>query len=61
MCPAWYRAWLSQFIGNKYFAFEDKSKAIVKQGSLFLLIEMIAFGNFNVLFVRSAGEPYAHS
>jgi putative flippase GtrA len=37
-----------QFIGNKYFAFEDKSKAIVKQGSVFFAIEMVAFG-LNVL------------
>jgi putative flippase GtrA len=39
---------LIQFIGNKYFAFEDRSKAIVKQGSLFLVIEAAAFG-LNVL------------
>jgi putative flippase GtrA len=39
---------LVQFVGNKYFAFEDRSKAIVKQGSLFLLIEAAAFG-LNVL------------
>jgi putative flippase GtrA len=39
---------LVQFVGNKFFAFEDRSKAIVKQGSLFLLIEAAAFG-LNVL------------
>ena len=39
---------LVQFIGNKYFAFEDRSKAIVKQGSLFVLIEIVAFA-LNVL------------
>jgi putative flippase GtrA len=39
---------LIQFIGNKYFAFQDRSKAIVMQGSLFFVIEMFAFA-FNVL------------
>jgi putative flippase GtrA len=37
-----------QFIGNKIFAFDDRTRAIVKQGSLFLMVEMIAFG-LNVL------------
>jgi putative flippase GtrA len=37
-----------QFVGNKFFAFEDRSRAIVKQGVLFLTIEGIAFG-LNVL------------
>jgi putative flippase GtrA len=41
-------AGLSKRVGNKYFAFEDSSKKIVKQGSLFLLIEAVAFG-LNVL------------
>jgi putative flippase GtrA len=36
------------FVGNKFFAFEDRTKAIVKQGSLFFLIEMAAF-TLNVL------------
>lgn len=40
---------LIMFIGNKYFAFEDKSKQLLRQGSLFLLIEMVAFG-LNILF-----------
>jgi putative flippase GtrA len=34
---------LVQFFGNKFFAFEDRSKAIVKQGALFFSIEMAAF------------------
>jgi len=37
------------FVGNKLFAFEDRSKQVVKQGSIFLLIEAAAFG-LNVLF-----------
>lgn len=32
------------FIGNKYFAFEDRSRAILRQGSMFLVIELVAFG-----------------
>jgi len=39
---------LIQFFGNKFFAFEDRSKAIVKQGTLFFSIEMVAFA-LNVL------------
>ena len=37
------------FIGNKYFAFQDKSQKVVKQGMLFLAIEAVAFG-LNALF-----------
>lgn len=37
------------FLGNKFFAFEDRSRAILRQGGLFLVIEMIGFG-LNVLF-----------
>jgi len=39
---------LVQFIGNKFFAFDDRSRAIVRQGSLFFIIELVAFG-LNVL------------
>ncbi len=39
---------LVQFIGNKFFAFEDRSRAIVKQGTLFFAIEIVAFA-LNVL------------
>jgi len=39
-----------QFLGNKYFAFDDRSKALVKQTSLFLLIEIVAFGLNALLF-----------
>ncbi|MCI0640237.1 MAG: GtrA family protein [Gemmataceae bacterium] len=38
------------FIGNKYFAFEDRSRAIVRQGSLFFAIELVAFGLNALLF-----------
>jgi putative flippase GtrA len=34
---------LIMFVGNKYFAFEDRSPAVVRQGSLFVLVEMGAF------------------
>lgn len=37
------------FIGNKYFAFEDKSKKVLRQGVVFLVIEAVAFG-LNALF-----------
>jgi putative flippase GtrA len=37
------------FIGNKYFAFEDKSKKVLRQGALFLAIEAVAFA-LNALF-----------
>ena len=37
-----------QFFGNKFFAFDDRSKAVVKQGAFFFLIELVAFA-FNVL------------
>lgn len=37
------------FVGNKYFAFEDKSKKVLRQGLLFFVIEAIALG-LNALF-----------
>ncbi len=40
------------FIGNKFFAFQDQSKNVVKQGGLFLLIEAIALGLNVLLFDR---------
>lgn len=36
------------FFGNKFFAFQDQSKNVVKQGGTFLVIEAIALA-FNVL------------
>jgi putative flippase GtrA len=39
---------LIQFVGNKLFAFDDRSREIVRQGSRFFLIELVAFG-LNVL------------
>jgi putative flippase GtrA len=38
------------FVGNKYFAFEDRSTQVVKQGSLFLAIELIGFALNALLF-----------
>jgi putative flippase GtrA len=40
------------FFGNKIFAFQDQSKNVVKQGSLFLLIEAIALALNVLLFDR---------
>ena len=34
----------AQFIGNKWFAFGDRSRAWVRQGALFLAVEAVAFG-----------------
>jgi putative flippase GtrA len=34
---------LVQFFGNKYFAFGDRSRALLRQGSLFALVEVGAF------------------
>jgi putative flippase GtrA len=31
------------FVGNKYFAFDDRSKALVRQTGLFFLIELCGF------------------
>src|SRR4051794_21656991 len=28
------------FVGNKYFAFQDRSSGVLKQGGIFLLIEL---------------------
>lgn len=39
----------AMFIGNKYFAFEDKSKNVLKQGLTFAVIEAVGVG-LNVLF-----------
>ena len=52
---------LVQFLGNKFWAFDDRSPALVRQGSLFLLVECGAFalnvGLFHVLGVL-AGLPW---
>jgi len=44
-----------QFVGNKCFAFQDRSSALLRQGTLFLAIELCAFalnaGLFHVLGV----------
>lgn len=39
----------AMFIGNKYFAFQDQSKKLVKQGLLFAAIEAVGVG-LNALF-----------
>jgi putative flippase GtrA len=52
---------LAQFLGNKIFAFEDRSPAWGAQGALFFLVEAIAFGLNTVLFDRliaGTGLPY---
>lgn len=43
---------LVMFIGNKYFAFQDRSKNVVKQGLLFVIIEAVALGLNVLLFDR---------
>jgi putative flippase GtrA len=51
--PALLAGLVVQFFGNKYFAFQDHSKQLVKQGMLFGLVELgaLAFnaGVFHVL------------
>lgn len=42
--PALTLGLLVQFLGNKLYAFDDRSKDLARQGSLFLLIEAGAFG-----------------
>ncbi|MFO0751650.1 MAG: GtrA family protein, partial [Myxococcota bacterium] len=53
--PALSLGLLVQFVGNKYFAFNDRSRDVVRQGSLFLAIEVVAFalnaGLFHLLGV----------
>lgn len=38
-----------QFVGSKLFTFEDRSRAWVKQGVLFVLVEVVSFA-LNLLF-----------
>ena len=40
---------VAMFVGNKYFAFEDKSKNVLKQGLTFAVIEAVGVG-LNALF-----------
>ncbi len=50
---------LAQFVGNKLFAFEDRSPAWAKQAGLFMGIEAIAFGMNCALFdvaIRTAPD-----
>ena len=35
---------VAQFVGNKLFAFQDHSRAWVRQGALFLAVEALGFG-----------------
>lgn len=50
-----------QFFGNKYFAFQDRSRAVARQGAQFALVEAGAValnaGIFHVL-VTSTSLPY---
>jgi len=59
--PALLVGLLVQFFGNKYFAFEDHSKQLVKQGMLFGLVEIgaLAFnaGAFHAL-IHMTALPY---
>ena len=43
---------LAQFIGNKVFAFDDRSRDWARQGALFFAVEAIAFALNTVLFDR---------
>lgn len=58
--PALVLGLLVQFTGNKWFAFQDRSRALVRQGGLFLLVEAGAFalnaGAFHLL--TGAGVPW---
>lgn len=49
-----------QFVGNKWFAFQDRSRALARQGGLFVLVEAGAFalnaGAFHLL--TTAGVPW---
>jgi putative flippase GtrA len=50
-----------QFVGNKLFAFEDRSKRWGEQAAMFLAVEALGFGANLVLFdlaVRSLPLPY---
>lgn len=42
--PALGAGLLVQFAGNKYFAFKDRSRALLRQGSQFALVEVGALG-----------------
>lgn len=60
--PALSLGLLVQFAGNKYFAFEDRSSdRLVRQGTLFALVETGAFALNALAFhllVTMAGTPY---
>jgi putative flippase GtrA len=43
---------LAQFLGNKLFAFEDRSSAWAEQGARFFAVEAIAFALNTILFDR---------
>lgn len=50
-----------QFVGNKWFAFEDRSRAWVKQGALFLAVEaagLIANAVVYDLLIQHSTIPY---
>lgn len=50
-----------QFVGNKFFAFEDRSKRWGQQAALFLAVEALGFGANLALFdvgVRFLPLPY---
>jgi putative flippase GtrA len=52
---------LVMFFGNKYFAFEDRSRQVLRQGGRFLFVEAWAFALNAMLFhllVREAAVPF---
>lgn len=55
--PALFLGVMVQFVGNKLWAFEDRSTepaALMRQGSLFLAVEVIAFALNALLFHLTA-------
>jgi putative flippase GtrA len=59
--PSFLPGLVVMFFGNKYFAFEDRSRHVVKQGGRFLFVEAWAFAINAMLFhllVRETGLQY---
>src|SRR5205085_2225688 len=52
--PALAAGMVVQFLGNKYFAFEDSSSSFAKQGALFALVEAAAMFLNGFFFDRIA-------
>lgn len=56
--PALLGGALVQFLGTKYFAFEDRSSALLRQGTLFSFVELAALGLNALLFVLATRIPW---